>query len=248
MLHDVSLTIDAGERIALVGPTGAGKSTLAKLIARFYDPTEGAVRVDGVDLRDATMQSLRERIVVVPQEGFLFAGTLRDNVRVGRPEATDDEVDDALAALGLLERFDAFPDGLETEVRERGSRLVGRRAPARLARARRARRPDDPRARRSDVEPRPRHRAPGRAALERLMHGRTVVVVAHRLSTARSAPIASPSSTTAASPSSARTTSSSPSTATTPSLYRAWSVHHADPPNLTRRRLVRTSSAPCRSR
>ena len=123
VLTDVTLHVDAGERIALVGPTGAGKSTLAKLVARFYDPREGSVRVDGVDLRDATLRSLRERIVVVPQEGFLFAGTLRDNVRVGRPEATDAEVDEALAALGLLERFVAFPEGLETEVRERGSRL-----------------------------------------------------------------------------------------------------------------------------
>ena len=95
VLHDVTLHIASGERIALVGPTGAGKSTLAKLIARFYDPTEGAVRVDGVDLRDATMESLRKRVVVVPQEGFLFAGTLRDNVRVGRPEATDADVEQA---------------------------------------------------------------------------------------------------------------------------------------------------------
>ncbi len=163
VLHDVSLRIGAEERIALVGPTGAGKSTLAKLLARFYDPTDGTVRVGGVDIRDATMHSLRERIVVVPQEGFLFAGTLRENVRVGRPEATDKDVEDALQALDLLDRFAAFPDGLETEVRERGSRLsAGERQLVSLARGR-AGGSDDPHPRRGDLEPRPRHRAPGRA-------------------------------------------------------------------------------------
>ena len=109
VLHDLSLTIAAGERIALVGPTGAGKSTLAKLIARFYDPTEGDVRADGVDLRDATLRSLRERVVVVPQEGFLFAGSLRDNVRIGRPEASNAEVDDALEALACSIDSAGFP-------------------------------------------------------------------------------------------------------------------------------------------
>ena len=136
VLHDVSLHIADGERLALVGPTGAGKSTLAKLIARFYDPVEGAVRVGGVDLRDVEFVSLRQRIIVVPQEGFLFAGTLRDNVRVGRPEATDAEVEEALRVLGLLDRFAAFPEGLDTEVRERGSRLsAGERQLVSLARA-----------------------------------------------------------------------------------------------------------------
>jgi ATP-binding cassette subfamily B protein len=184
VLHDVSLHIHGGERIALVGPTGAGKSTLAKLLARFYDPVEGSVRVGGVDLRDATLRSLRERIVVVPQEGFLFAGTLRENVRVGRPEATDAEVDAALDALGLLERFRVFPEGLDTEVRERGSRLsAGERQLVSLARAALADPPililDEAT---SNLDPGTEHSV--EAALERLTHGRTVVVVAHRLSTA----------------------------------------------------------------
>jgi ATP-binding cassette, subfamily B, bacterial len=184
VLHDVSLRIQAGERLALVGPTGAGKSTLAKLVARFYDPVEGAVRVGGVDLRDATLRSLRERIVVVPQEGFLFAGTLRDNVRVGKPEASDAEVEQALAALGLLDRFAAFPEGLDTEVRERGSRLsAGERQLVSLARAALA----DPRIlildeATSNLDPGTEHSV--ERALERLTHGRSVIVVAHRLSTA----------------------------------------------------------------
>ncbi|HEX5095519.1 MAG TPA: ABC transporter ATP-binding protein [Acidimicrobiia bacterium] len=184
VLRDVTLHIAAGERIAFVGPTGAGKSTLAKLIARFYDPGEGSITVDGVDLRNATIKSLRERIVVVPQEGFLFAGTLRDNVRVGRPEATDDEVDDALRVLGMYERFRAFPDGLDTQVRERGSRLsAGERQLVSLARAALA----DPAVlvldeATSNLDPGTEHQV--EEALEHLMEGRTVVVVAHRLSTA----------------------------------------------------------------
>jgi ATP-binding cassette subfamily B protein len=184
VLHDVTLHISSGERLALVGPTGAGKSTLAKLIARFYDPTEGSVRVDGVDLRDATMASLRKRIVVVPQEGFLFAGSLRENVRVGRPEATDEEVETALRVLGLLERFRAFPEGLETEVRERGSRLsAGERQLVSIARAALA----DPSVlvldeATSNLDPGTEHHV--EQAMEKLMHGRTTIVVAHRLSTA----------------------------------------------------------------
>jgi ATP-binding cassette subfamily B protein len=184
VLHDVSLRIDAGERIALVGPTGAGKSTLAKLIARFYDPVEGIVSVGGVDLRDATLRSLREHVAVVPQEGFLFAGTVRDNVRVGNPDASDADVEQALAALGLLERFQAFPDGLDTEVRERGSRLsAGERQLVSLARAALADPPililDEAT---SNLDPGTEHSV--EQALERLTDHRTVVVVAHRLSTA----------------------------------------------------------------
>ncbi len=184
VLHDVSLHIGDGERLALVGPTGAGKSTLAKLIARFYDPVDGSVRVGGVDLRDVEFVSLRRRVIVVPQEGFLFAGSLRDNVRVGRPEATDADVEEALRVLGLLERFAAFPEGLETEVRERGSRLsAGERQLVSLARAALA----DPSVlildeATSNLDPGTEHAV--ERALEHLMHGRTVVVVAHRLSTA----------------------------------------------------------------
>ena len=129
--------------------------------------------------------SLRHRIVVVPQEGFLFAGSIRDNVRVGSPNATDADVDAALDALGVLDRFLALPDGLDTEVRERGLAPVGRGTPARLAGPGRARRPGAARPRRGHLEPRPGHRAgrrTGPGGPHRRAHG--VVVVAHRLSTA----------------------------------------------------------------
>jgi ATP-binding cassette, subfamily B, bacterial len=184
VLHDVSIVVRPGERLALVGPTGAGKSTLAKLLARFYDPRMGVVDMDGVDLRDATLSSLRERIVVVPQEGFLFAGTVRDNVRVGRADASDDDIRRAVEVLGLQDRFDALPDGLDTEVRERGSRLsAGERQLVSLCRAALA----DPTVlvldeATSNLDPGTEHSV--EQALERLMKGRTVIVVAHRLSTA----------------------------------------------------------------
>ena len=120
VLSDVSLTIAPGERLALVGPTGAGKSTLAKLIARLYDPTDGSISFGGIDLRDSTLASLRRTICVVPQEGFLFNGSILDNVRVGRQGASDDEVRAALATIGCERRFSLLPEGLDTEVRERG--------------------------------------------------------------------------------------------------------------------------------
>ena len=160
VLQDVTLCIETGERLALVGPTGAGKSTLAKIIARLYDPTEGTVRFGGVDLRDATQRSLRERIVVVPQEGFLFNGTIRENVRIARGDATDDEIDEALRAVGIFERFDA-----PRRARHRGARTwlasVRRREAARVAGPGRPGRPGAARARRGDLQPRPRHRAAG---------------------------------------------------------------------------------------
>ncbi|MBK6856452.1 MAG: ABC transporter ATP-binding protein [Microthrixaceae bacterium] len=184
VLRDVSLVLSAGEKLALVGPTGAGKSTLAKLMARLYDPSDGHVSFGGVDLRDAPVRVLRSRITVVPQEGFLFAGTIRDNVRIGRPDASDREVEDALVALGLLERFEAFPDGLDTEVNERGSRLsAGERQLVSLARAALA----DPAV--LVLDEATSSLDPGtellvEQAMGRLMEGRSVVVIAHRLSTA----------------------------------------------------------------
>ena len=184
VLRDVDLTVEAGERLALVGPTGAGKSTLAKLVARFYDPTEGTVSYGDVDLRRASSASLRHRIAVVPQEGFLFNGTIRDNVRVARAEATDEEVEAALEALGVRERFAALPEGLDTEVRERGSRLsAGEKQLVSMARAALA----DPAVLVLDEATSsldPGTEAVVEAAVERLMEGRTTIVIAHRLSTA----------------------------------------------------------------
>jgi ATP-binding cassette subfamily B protein len=184
VLRDVTMTIHAGERVALVGPTGAGKSTLAKLLARFYDPRSGTITLGGTDVRDFTLGSWRRHLCVVPQEGYLFAGTLRENVRIGRADATDAEVDAALVRLGLHERFAAFPEGLDTEVREGGSRLsAGERQLVSLARAALA----DPAIlvldeATSNLDPGTEHAV--EQALEALMAGRTVVVVAHRLSTA----------------------------------------------------------------
>ncbi|CAB4365239.1 MAG: ATP-binding cassette domain-containing protein [Actinobacteria bacterium] len=186
-LHDLSITVQPGERLALVGPTGAGKSTLAKLLSRLYDPTTGHITFDDIDLRLASLSSLRERVVVVPQEGFLFGGTIRDNIRIARSGATDTEVEAALNAIGVLERFAEFPDGLDTEVRERGSRLsAGERQLVSLARAALI----DPAVlvldeATSNLDP--GTEAIVEKALERLMGGRTVIVVAHRLSTVRRA-------------------------------------------------------------
>jgi ATP-binding cassette, subfamily B, bacterial len=187
VLGGVDLTIEPGERLALVGPTGAGKSTLAKLIARLYDPVGGTITFGGVDLRDATLQSLRRRVVVVPQEGFLFNGTIRDNVRIVRPDAAHDDVVAALDALGLRERFEAFEQGLDTEVNERGSRLsAGEKQLVSLARAALV----DPAVlvldeATSSLDPGTEQLV--ERAMERLMEGRTVIVIAHRLSTSERA-------------------------------------------------------------
>jgi len=186
-LQHLTLSVAPGERLALVGPTGAGKSTVAKLLSRLYDPTDGRVTYGDVDLRLASMASLRERVVVVPQEGFLFGGTIMENVRVARPSATDDEVATSLERIGALDRFLEFPEGLHTEVRERGSRLsAGERQLISLARAALV----DPAVlvldeATSNLDP--GTEAVVEHALESLMEGRTVIVVAHRLSTVRRA-------------------------------------------------------------
>jgi ATP-binding cassette subfamily B protein len=184
VLRRVDLRVAAGETIACVGPTGAGKSTLAKLVTRFYDPTAGRILIDGYDLRDVTLASLRRQIGVVPQEPFLFAGTLRDNIAFARPEASDAEVWAAVDAVGLRELVERSPDGLDTPLHERGQSVSsGERQLLALARAFLA----EPRVvvldeATSSLDLRSELRV--EAALDTLLEGRTAVLVAHRLSTA----------------------------------------------------------------
>jgi ATP-binding cassette subfamily B protein len=184
---DVTLTIPAGEHVALVGPTGAGKSTLAKLLVRAYDPDRGSVTFGGVDLRDASLDELRRRIVFVPQEGQLFSGTIADNVRLARPEASDDDVRAALRSIGALARFEALPQGLDTQAETHGVRLSsGERQLVAIARAALC----DPAVivldeATSSLDPRTESEV--EKALAALARGRTVITIAHRLSTAERA-------------------------------------------------------------
>ena len=186
-LADVDLHVAPGQTVALVGATGAGKSTLAKLVARFYDPTEGAVLIDGHDLRDVTERSLRSQLGTVPQEGFLFSGSIRDNIAFGSPEATDDEVEAAARAVGANEFIERLPDRYDTPVGERGGHLsAGQRQLVAFARAAAA----DPRVlildeATSNVDVATEARI--EQGLRRLLAGRTAIVIAHRLSTIRSA-------------------------------------------------------------
>jgi ABC-type multidrug transport system fused ATPase/permease subunit len=186
-LRDVDLTIPAGQTVALVGATGAGKSTFAKLVSRFYDPTEGAVLIDGHDLRTVTAHSLRSQMGIVPQEGFLFSGTVRENIVFGRPEASEAEMRDAARAVGADGFIMALAQGYETQVGERGVQLsAGQRQLVAFARALVA----DPRIlvldeATSNVDVHTESLI--EQGLRRLVAGRTAVVIAHRLSTIRHA-------------------------------------------------------------
>jgi ATP-binding cassette subfamily B protein len=187
VLHGIDLDVAAGTTIALVGHTGAGKSTVAKLIARFYDPREGRITIDGVDLREVTQESLRAQLGIVPQEGFLFAGTVHENIAFGRPEASPEEVVAAAQTVGAHDFVTRLEHGYETEVGERGSRLsLGQRQLVAFARALLA----DPRLlildeATSSVDIGTERRIEG--ALRRLLADRTAFIIAHRLSTIRDA-------------------------------------------------------------
>jgi ATP-binding cassette subfamily B protein len=187
VLRDVNLRIAPGETVACVGPTGAGKSTLAKLVARLYDPDAGAVLIDGHDLRDVTLDSLHRQVGVVPQEPFLFAGTLRDNIAFARPDAPAELVEAAVDAVGLRDLVDRSPDGLDTILHERGQSVSsGERQLIALARVF----VGEPRVvvldeATSSLDLRSELRV--EAAIQRLLEGRTAILVAHRLSTARRA-------------------------------------------------------------
>ncbi len=187
VLKDISFVAEPGKVVALVGPSGGGKTTLVNLIPRFYDPTSGRILIDGYDLRDVRLNSLRAQIGMVLQETFLFAGSIKDNIRYGKPDATDDEVVEAAIAANAHEFIVEFPDGYETELGERGVRLSGgQRQRIAIARA---------------ILPNPRilildeatssldseSEALIQEALDELMKRRTTFVIAHRLSTVMNA-------------------------------------------------------------
>ena len=183
VLPDLELTIPAGQTVALVGTTGAGKTTLAKLATRFYDPDSGRVTLDGLDLRDLTSADLRRSVVMVTQENYLFSGTVADNIRFGRPEATMADVEEAARALGAHDFITALPHGYDTDVANRGGRLsAGQRQLVAFARAFLA----DPAVLILDEATSsldiPSERLVQRA-LRTVLAGRTAVIIAHRLST-----------------------------------------------------------------
>jgi ATP-binding cassette subfamily B protein len=187
VMEGVDLHVPPGQTLALVGATGAGKSTFAKLVARFYDPQKGRVLVDGHDLKGVQQRALRRQLGIVPQEGFLFSGSVRENIAFGRPEASLEEIEGAVATVGATEFVAGLPDGIETQVGERGVQLsAGQRQLVAFARALLA----EPRIlildeATSNVDVRTEKTI--EKGLERLLHGRTAIVIAHRLSTIRRA-------------------------------------------------------------
>jgi ABC-type multidrug transport system fused ATPase/permease subunit len=187
VLHGLDLDVTAGTTVALVGHTGAGKSTIAKLLARFYDPREGRITIDGTDLRDVTQESLRRQLGIVPQEGFLFAGTVTENIAFGRPDASPHDVVRAAQTVGAHDFIMRLEDGYETDLQERGTRLsLGQRQLVALARALLA----DPRIlildeATSSVDIGTERKI--EQALRILLAGRTAFIIAHRLSTIRDA-------------------------------------------------------------
>ncbi len=183
VLEGIDLTARAGEAVAIVGPSGAGKSSLVGLIPRFFDPVAGRVTLDGVDLRELDLRALRSQVGIVPQETLLFSGSVAENIRYGRPDASDDEVVEAAVAANAHGFISAFPEGYATTVGERGLQLSGgQRQRVAIARAL-LKNPRililDEATSSLDSE----SEAAVQAALERLMDGRTTFVIAHRLST-----------------------------------------------------------------
>ena len=187
VLHDVSLSIPAGETVALVGPSGGGKSTLCQLLPRFYDVDEGSIRIDGLDVRQVTQSSLRRAIGIVQQDVFLFADTIRENIRYGRPDATDAEVEQAARQAEIYDDICAMPDGFDTYVGERGALLSGgQKQRVAIARVFLKSPPililDEATSALDSVT-----EAKLQETFERLSQGRTTIIIAHRLSTVRNA-------------------------------------------------------------